>query len=93
VIQILEDTLRACVLHFRNEWIESLPYAEFAYNNNYQSSIGMFPFEALYRRICQMPLYWAWESDVKVQKSGEACLQEMNEKVKVVRENLRVAQN
>jgi hypothetical protein len=34
-------------------------------------------------------LYWAWESDTKVLKSGEAYLQEMNEKVKVVQKNLR----
>jgi hypothetical protein len=33
------------VLDFGNEWIESLSYAELAYNNSYQSSIGMAPFE------------------------------------------------
>jgi hypothetical protein len=74
-------------------WIESLLFAELAYNNSYQSSIGIALFEALHRCKCQMSLYWAWESNVKVQKSGEACIQEMNEKVKVVRENLRIAQN
>jgi hypothetical protein len=66
VIQILEDTLRACVLDFRNVWIESLPYVELAYNNSYQLSIGMPPFEALYGRKCHTPLYWAWEIDIKV---------------------------
>jgi hypothetical protein len=35
IIQILEDTVRACVLDFGNEWIESLSYAELAYNNSY----------------------------------------------------------
>jgi hypothetical protein len=35
VIQILDDTLRACVLDFGNEWIESLPYAKLAYYNSY----------------------------------------------------------
>jgi hypothetical protein len=44
----------------------------------------MTPFETLYGRKCQTPLYWAWESDIKVQKNGEAYIQEMNEKVKVV---------
>ena len=32
--------------------------AEFAYNNSYQASIGMPPFEALYERPCRSPLCW-----------------------------------
>jgi hypothetical protein len=39
-------------------WDKSLPYAEFAYNNSYQSSIKMAPFEALYGRKCRTPLFW-----------------------------------
>jgi hypothetical protein len=37
--------LRACVLKNSGSWDKSLPYAEFAYNNSYQSSIKMAPFE------------------------------------------------
>ena len=48
VNQILEDMLRACVLTYGTSWEESLPYAEFTYNNSYQASIQMAPFEALY---------------------------------------------
>ena len=29
---------------------------EFAYNNSYQSSIGMAPYEALYGRRCRNPM-------------------------------------
>jgi hypothetical protein len=57
VIQILEDTLRTCVLDFGNEWIESLLYAKLAYSNDYQLSIGIALFEALYGRKCQTKLY------------------------------------
>ncbi|WVZ75595.1 hypothetical protein U9M48_023634 [Paspalum notatum var. saurae] len=32
-------------------WDECLPLAEFAYNNSYQKSLGMAPFEALYERV------------------------------------------
>jgi transposase InsO family protein len=46
--QILEDMLRACVLKYRKSWDKSLPYAEFSYNNSYQTSIEMAPYEALY---------------------------------------------
>jgi hypothetical protein len=45
--------LRACALKNSGSWDKSLPYAEFAYNNSYQSSIKMAPFEALYGRKCR----------------------------------------
>ncbi|NEL06808.1 transposase family protein, partial [Escherichia coli] len=43
VNQILEDMLRACVIDFGAGWEDSLPYAEFSYNNSYQGSIKMSP--------------------------------------------------
>ena len=52
-IQILEDMLRACVLDLNGSWKEHLFFVEFAYNNNYQASIQMAPYEALYGRPCQ----------------------------------------
>ena len=52
-IQILEDMLRACVMDFGGGWERYLPLAEFAYNNSYQASIQMEPFEALYGRRCR----------------------------------------
>jgi hypothetical protein len=42
--------LQACVLEFPKKWDDSLPLAEFSYNNSYQESIKMAPFEALYGR-------------------------------------------
>ena len=51
-IQVLEDMLRACVLDHKGCWEEHLPLVEFAYNNSYQASIQMVPYEALYRRPC-----------------------------------------
>ena len=56
VNQIMEDMLRACVLTYGKDWEQSLPYAEFSYNNSYQTSLGMSPFEALYGRKCITPL-------------------------------------
>ncbi|KAI5338600.1 hypothetical protein L3X38_017882 [Prunus dulcis] len=47
-IQTLEDMLRACALQFRDDWDEKLPLMEFAYNNSYQTSINMSPFDASY---------------------------------------------
>ena len=57
-IQVLEDMLRACVLDLKGSWDEHSPLVEFAYNNSYQASIQMAPYEALYRRPCQSPVCW-----------------------------------
>ena len=57
-IQVLEDMLRACVLDHKGSWEERLPIVEFAYNNSYQASIQMAPYEALYGRPCRSPLCW-----------------------------------
>jgi hypothetical protein len=40
--------LRACVIQYDKNWDKSLALAEFSYNNIYQSSLKMAPFEALY---------------------------------------------
>ncbi|WVZ58663.1 hypothetical protein U9M48_008906 [Paspalum notatum var. saurae] len=55
VNQIVEDMLRACALTYSTKWDECLPLAEFAYNNSYQKSLNMAPFEALYGRRCRTP--------------------------------------
>ncbi|XP_027347994.1 uncharacterized protein LOC113859411 [Abrus precatorius] len=39
-------------------WDECLPLVEFMYNNSYQASIGMAPYEALYGRKCRTPICW-----------------------------------
>ncbi|KAH9751681.1 Endonuclease [Citrus sinensis] len=56
-IQTLEDMLRACVMEFKGNWDNHLPLMEFAYNNSYQASIEMAPYEALYGRKCRTPSY------------------------------------
>ncbi|KAL0553629.1 hypothetical protein IC582_007529 [Cucumis melo] len=43
--QVLEDMLRACALEFPGSWDSHLHLMEFAYNNSYQATIGMAPFE------------------------------------------------
>ena len=54
VFQILEDLLRACVLDLKGNWDDHFPLVKFAYNNSFQSSIVMAPFEGLYGR-CNDP--------------------------------------
>jgi hypothetical protein len=57
VNQILEDMLRACAFKDSKSWDKCLPYAKFSYNNSYQKSLKMSPFEVLYGRKCRTPLF------------------------------------
>ena len=57
-IQVLEDMLRACILDHKGSWEEHFPLVEFAYNNSYQASIQMAPYEALYGRPFRSLLCW-----------------------------------
>ncbi|KAF3647590.1 hypothetical protein FXO37_19866 [Capsicum annuum] len=46
------------IISDRGRWVDHLPLVEFAYNNSYQSSIKLAPFEALYGRRCRSPIGW-----------------------------------
>jgi hypothetical protein len=50
--------LRAYVMEYQGSWDKNLPWAEFSYNNSYQESLKMAPFEVLYGRRCRTPLNW-----------------------------------
>ena len=91
VIQILEDMLRASMLDFKEKWDESLPLVKFAYNNSYQSSIKMAPYEALYGKRCRSPI--CWEEIGERKYIGPELVQQAEEKLRVVREHLTAAQN
>ena len=90
-IQTLEDMLRACVLEFKGSWDRHLPLMEFAYNNSYQSSIEMAPYEALYGRKCRTPLCWDEVGERKL--SGPEIVQVTTDNVKVIRDRLKIAQD
>ncbi len=50
--------LRSCVIEFEGSWGRYLPLAKFSYNNSYQASIKMAPYEASYGRKGRTPLCW-----------------------------------
>ena len=54
--QILKDMLRACVMDFTGSWDTKLHLMEFSYNNTFQTTIGMTPFEVLYGKWCRSSL-------------------------------------
>ena len=81
--------LRACVLDFGGNWVDYLPLAEFAYNNSYQSSIGMAPYETLYERPCRSPLCWIEVGERRL--LGLEIVQETIEKIQLIKEKLKIA--
>jgi hypothetical protein len=72
-------------------WDKSLPYSKFSYNNRYQESLKMVPFKMLYGHRYGTPLFWNETGEWKI--FGPDILQEAEKQVRMVRENLRVAQS
>jgi hypothetical protein len=83
--------LRACALQDKSGWDKRLPYAEFSYNYSHQASLKMSPFQALYGRNCRTPLHWDQPGERQV--FGPDILLEVEEDIKMVRENLKIAQS
>ena len=87
----MEDMLRACALDFGGSWEEHLPLAEFSYNNSYQSSIKMAPFEALYGRKCRPPICW-YEAGSRKELNPDY-VKEKQQIIDIIRDKLKIAQS
>jgi len=83
--------LRACVLEFQGKWEDDLPLVEFSYNNSYQSTIKMAPFEALYGRKYKTLLCWSDLDEALI--IGPAMNQETTETIRKIQEHIRAAQS
>ena len=83
--------LRACVLDFGGNWADYLPLAKFAYNNSYQSSIRMTPYEVLYGRPCRSPLWLTELGESRL--LGPEIVQEITENIQLIKEKLKIAQD
>jgi hypothetical protein len=81
--------LRASILHFDNSWDKCLSLAEFSYNNSYQASLKMAPFDALYGRRCRTPLNWSETGERTL--FGSDLVKDAEEKGQVIRENFKIA--
>ena len=90
-IQTLKDMLRACAIDLKGAWDEHLLLVEFAYNNSYQASIQMAPYEALYGRKCRSPIHW---DDVGERRLlGPEIVQQAVDKIQLIREHLHTSQS
>ena len=68
-----------------------MPLVEFAYNNSFQVSIGMAPYEALYGRPCRSPSCWVEPGDRLV--LGPDIIRDATNKVDWIRKHLKTTQS
>ena len=79
------------MIEFVGCWDELLAFMEFAYNNSYQATIQMAPFEALYGRRCRTPIFW--EEVGKKQLLGLELVQTTNAAVRKIKQRILSAQS
>ncbi|PON98134.1 Ribonuclease H-like domain containing protein, partial [Trema orientale] len=83
--------LRACVMDFQGSWNHYLPLIEFSYNNSFQATIGVAPYEMLYGKKCRSPVHW--------DEVGERCylgpdiVKNTAEAVEKIRKHMTAAQS
>ena len=61
---------------------EHLPLVELAYNNSYQGSIQMAPYEAMDGRPCRSPLCWTEVGESSI--TGPDLIRDTSEKVSLI---------
>ena len=77
------------VMHQQRKWEEYLPFVEFAYNNGYQDSLRVSPFEVVYGQSCNTPINW---SDlVSMVLIASDMLADMEHEMQVIKKNLKEA--
>jgi hypothetical protein len=91
VNQIIEDMIHACALNDGLKWDQNLPLTKFSYNNSYQESIKISPFEALYGWPCRTLLSWSKTGEQVI--FGPNIVIEAEEKVRQIRANILTAQS
>jgi hypothetical protein len=83
--------LRMYVMDNPSKWKDYLHLIEFSYNNGYQDSLKMIPFEGLYGRKCNTPVSWDKPKDKAV--LGPKFLKDMEDQMIKIKKNLKAAQD
>ena len=78
-------------LDFGGSWVDHLPLVEFTYNNSYQASIKMAPYEALFGRPGRFPFCWIELGDRLV--LGPDLIREASAKVELIKKRMKAAQD
>jgi hypothetical protein len=78
-------------MEHQGSWDKNLPWAEFSYNNRYQESLKMAPFELLYERRCRTPLNWIEPREKTI--FGHDLFEEVEATVCHIKENLKATRS
>ena len=76
---MIKDILRMYVMEKPSKWEDYMHLVEFTYNNGYQASLKMSPFESLYDKKCNTPL--SWDNPVDRTVVGLELLKEMEDQM------------
>ena len=83
--------LRAYILYFKGSWNDHLHLVEFSYNNSYQASVQMAPYEALYGRKYRSPMCM---DDIGERKLlGPDLILQTGEKVAKIKKHMKSVQD
>ena len=83
--------LRACVLDLKGSWEEHLPLVDFSYNNSYQASLQMAPYEAFYGRPCRFLVCCTEVGEITT--TGPELVRDTSEKLDLIRKRLLMVQS
>jgi hypothetical protein len=80
--------LRASVMEHPDSWDKNFPWVEFSYNNSYQESLKIVPFEVLYGCQCRTLVNWIVPGGMMI--FGPDFVEEVAVTVSHIQDNLRV---
>ena len=79
------------MMHQQWKWEEYLPLVDFTYNNDYEESFRMSPFEALYGQSCNTLSIWS--DPVSRVLIGPDMLADMEHEMQVIKKKLKATQD
>ena len=82
---------KICSELMQGSWSHFLPLVMFSYNNNYQATIGMVPYEALYGRKCHSPVHWDEAGENKF--VGPDMIEQTTEAIKRIQARMKASQS
>jgi hypothetical protein len=78
-------------MEYQGSWDKNLPWAKFSYNNSYQESLEMAPFEVLYGQRHRTPLNWIEPGEKVIFRPD--IIEEAETIVRRIQENLKAAKS
>ena len=80
--------MRACALDFQDSWDKYLPLVVFSYNNSYQSTVAMAPYEAFYGWKYRSPVHWDEVAERKY--LGLELVERATKAIKKIQERMKI---